>query len=319
MEGLLKELAPGSIPSTLPTTSGSLTPKWEDVGTSRGDADKEMAQVWEQTQLFDQQLNNSKIGRPEKSELNTVKKPVQGGAGEGKRDANGFINCTSCNTVHQTTQEFVVHCRSSKHIENSIWAEKLATGGSADLKNTLGWGGFGSTISGEDGPVVPGSTWEHELRPSKDPAPLSPLDSVIGQGARSRADTPEFRRTGDKLEDEVSNLRAELEKERAAKAKAVAEVERERAGKRMLEKQSLIVENTLKAEEAKAREFKEMMERLSERLKRQEFEAKSGMVDSSSVSAIASEVEKAKVKDLEENLAAEVAKNEANAKVIKKL
>merc|ERR1719397_1401775 len=101
-------------------------------------------------------------------------------------------------------------------------------------------------------------------------------------------------------------------------AKAVAEVERERAGKRMLEKQSLIVENTLKAEEAKAREFKEMMERLSERLKRQEFEAKSGMVDSS-VSAMASEVEKAKMKDLEESLAAETAKNEANAKVIKKL
>ena len=93
------------------------------------------------------------------------------------------------------------------------------------MKNTLGWGGFGST-SREDGPVVPGSTWEHELRPSKDPAPLSPLDSVIGQvnhlksspvikmsaseikrylikGVRSRADTPESRRTGDKLEDEV--------------------------------------------------------------------------------------------------------------------
>ena len=61
-----------------------------------------------------------------------------------------------------------------------------------------------------------------------------------------------------------------------------------------------------------------MMERLSEKLKRQEFEAKSGMVDSS-VSAVASEVERAKVKDLEESLAAEVAKNEAHAKVIKKL
>ena len=48
------------------------------------------------------------------------------------------------------------------------------------MKNTLGWGGFGSN-SREDGSVVPGSTWEHELRPSKDPAPLSPLDSVIGQ------------------------------------------------------------------------------------------------------------------------------------------
>ena len=31
------------------------------------------------------------------------------------------------------------------------------------------------------------------------------------------------------------------------------QVERERAGKRMLEKQSLIVENTLKAEEAKVK------------------------------------------------------------------
>merc|ERR1719507_2089403 len=314
LEGLLKELAPSSTSSTLPTTPGSLTPKWEDVGSSRGDSDKEMAQVWEQTRLFDQQLNNSKLDKSEKS---TVTKPVQGGR-EGKRDANGFINCTSCKTVHQTTQEFVVHCRSSKHIENSIWAEKLATGGSADLKNTLGWGGFGATGREDHGAAVPGSTWEHELRPSKDPAPLSPLDSVIGQGGRSRADTPESRRTSEKLEDEVSNLRAELEKERAAKAKAVAEVERERAGKRMLEKQSLIVENTLKAEEAKAREFKEMMERLSEKLKRQEFEAKSGIVDSS-VSAVASEVERAKVRDLEESLAAEVAKNEAHAKVIKKL
>merc|ERR1719209_1347532 len=44
VEGLLKELAPSSTSSTLPTTSGSLTPKWEDVSSSRGDADKEMAQ-----------------------------------------------------------------------------------------------------------------------------------------------------------------------------------------------------------------------------------------------------------------------------------
>merc|ERR1719228_3276839 len=39
----------------------------------------------------------------------------------------------------------------------------------------------------------------------------------------------------------------------------------------------------------------------------------------SSVSAVANEVERAKVKDLEETLAAEVAKNEAHGKVIKKL
>ena len=67
--------------------------------------------------------------------------------------------------------------RSSKHIENSIWAEKLA-GGSADLKNTLGWGGL---ASGEEAIVPPGSTWQHELRPSKEPAALRTLDSVIGQ------------------------------------------------------------------------------------------------------------------------------------------
>ena len=88
------------------------------------------AQVWEQTQLFDQQLNNSKLDRPEKSELSAATKPVvsclqifwhlimvinpQQGGREGKRDANGFINCTSCKTVHQTTQEFVVHCRSAE-------------------------------------------------------------------------------------------------------------------------------------------------------------------------------------------------------------
>ena len=49
------------------------------------------------------------------------------------------------------------------------------------MKNTLGWGGFGATGREDHGAAVPGSTWEHELRPSKDPAPLSPLDSVIGQ------------------------------------------------------------------------------------------------------------------------------------------
>ena len=67
--------------------------------------------------------------------------------------------------------------RSSKHIENSIWAEKLA-GGSADLKNTLGWGGL---ASGEEAIVPPGSTWQNELRPSKEPGALRTLDSVIGQ------------------------------------------------------------------------------------------------------------------------------------------
>ena len=110
--------------------------------------------------------------------------------------------------------------RSSKHIENSIWAEKLA-GGSADLKNTLGWGGL---ASGEEAIVPPGSTWQHELRPSKEPGALRTLDSVIGQvgerpvlnsnnqsefkGERitgsSRADTPEAKKASDKLEDEVT-------------------------------------------------------------------------------------------------------------------
>merc|ERR1719278_1192523 len=203
MEGLLKDLVQSTTPSsTLPTTPGSLTPKWEDVPSTKGDADKEMAQVWEQTQLFEQQLGNNC-----KQEQKLTSKAAQGG--EGKRDANGFIKCTSCKTVHQTTQEFVVHFRSSKHIENSIWAEKLA-GGSSDLTNTLGWGGFGNR---EDGSMSV-STWEHELRPSKDPASLSPLDSVVGQGVRSRAETPESRKAGDKVEDEVSSLRAELEKER---------------------------------------------------------------------------------------------------------
>ena len=67
----------------------------------------------------------------------------------------------------------------------------------------------------------------------------------------------------------VLKLRAELEKERAAKTKALAEVpvsspssyseynwnqvEREKAGKRLVEKQSLIVENTLKAEKEKVK------------------------------------------------------------------
>ena len=95
------------------------------------------------------------------------------------------LSCPSQQTLHSfcatNITEHFKNTRSSKHIENSIWAEKLATGGSADLKNTLGWGGFGATGREDHGAAVPGSTWEHELRPSKDPAPLSPLDSVIGQ------------------------------------------------------------------------------------------------------------------------------------------
>ena len=72
------------------------------------------------------------------------------------------------------------------------------------MKNTLGWGGFGSTSREDHVSMVPGSTWEHELRPTKDPALLSPLDSVMSQGGRSRADTPESKKQSDKLEDEVS-------------------------------------------------------------------------------------------------------------------
>ena len=49
------------------------------------------------------------------------------------------------------------------------------------MKNTLGWGGFGSTSREDHVSMVPGSTWEHELRPSKDPAPVSPLESVMSQ------------------------------------------------------------------------------------------------------------------------------------------
>merc|ERR1719447_9346 len=296
MDGLLKDLVQSTTPSsTLPTTPGSLTPKWEDVPSTKGDADKEMAQVWEQTQLFEQELGNNC-----KQEQKSTSKAA---GGEGKRDANGFINCTSCKTVHQTTQEFVVHCRSSKHIENSIWAEKLA-GGSADLKNTLGWGGL---ASGEEAIVPPVSTWQHELRPSQEPGSLRTLDSVIGQGERitgsSRADTPEAKKTSNKLEDEVLKLRAELEKERAAKRRALAEVERENAGKRLVEKQSLIVENTLKAEKEKANEFKTTIEKLSEKLKEQESEAKSGKKGDMSMN------EGERFKDLEEKLAAEVAKS----------
>ena len=62
-----------------------------------------------------------------------------------------------------------------------------------------------------------------------------------------------------------------------------------------------------------ANEFKMTMEKLSEKLKEQESEAKSGKRGEMAMG------EGERFKDLEEKLAAEVAKNEANSKVIKKL
>ena len=173
----------------------------------------DIVKVWEQTQLFDQQLNNPKMVRPDHSELKTNTKvgfpkikenqpylslPLnwinlcQSSAGRkrGKARRQWFHQlhklqdcpsnhpgvCGSLQVLFPLISLTFIIIRSSKHIENSIWAEKLA-GGSSDLTNTLGWGGFGNR---EDGSMSV-STWEHELRPSKDPASLSPLDSVVGQ------------------------------------------------------------------------------------------------------------------------------------------
>merc|ERR1712226_805402 len=119
-------------------------------------------------------------------------------------------------------------------------------------------------------------------------------------------------------DDETANLKKELEKERSAKAKALAEVAALQSGKRLIEKQSLIVENTLKAEEVKVKEFKTLSENLSEKLKKLEFVNRSSLTGMDTNTTI-SQVDKLKVIELEEALAAEVAKNEAHTKAIKKL
>ena len=276
-----------------------------------GDADREMAAMWEQTQFFEQSQGQPAVAAPRPPEL--AAEP-QGGR-DGKRDTNGFIHCNSCRTVHSNTQEFVTHCRSDAHLENSRWAEKLESS-SLGSDMASGW----QTFSGGEAALWEGARGRRSVA-------LAPLDQQL-KGPRpgpvgSRSETPELRRSNTEpgASDETARLRQELEKERALRQKVQGEVAALQSGKRLLQQQSLIVENTLKAEEARSKEYKVLSEKLSEKLRscQFEFEAKSGSAEPHGHDSMASEVDRLKIKELEETLAAEISKNETSTKVIKKL
>ena len=276
-----------------------------------GDADREMAAMWEQTQFFDQSQGQPAVAAPRPPEPLA---PEQQGGRDGKRDTNGFIHCNSCRTVHSNTQEFVTHCRSDAHLENSRWAEKLESS-SLGSDMASGW----QTFSGGEAALWEGARGRRSVA-------LAPLDQQQAKGPRpgpvgSRSETPELRRSNTEPGDETARLRQELEKERALRQKVQGEVAALQSGKRLLQQQSLIVENTLKAEEARSKEYKVLSEKLSEKLRscQFEFEAKSGSAEPHGHDSMASEVDRLKIKELEETLAAEVSKNETSTKVIKKL
>ena len=281
-------LQEGLIQGSGSATPGSQTPKWEEVGTSK-DADKEMDAMWRQTQYFDMGMGPLKPPEEERTSPSS----------DGKRDTNGFIHCTVCETVHTTTGDFVRHCRSDKHRDNSVWAEKLGQPEALGGQIVGGWETWGR--EGRGG----GSPWESGLQDYK----------TISKPS-SRSNTPG-------AEEEVVRLKQELEREKTARVKAEKEVVSLESGKKMLQKQSLIVENTLKAEESKVAEYKGLSERLSERLRRQEFEAKFGTSNNDSTKTeagnMASEVDRMRIHELETQLATEVNKSEGNRKVIQKL
>ena len=81
------------------------TPNWSDFSCrSPNNPDKEMDDLFEQTKQFERELN---FLTPDKDET---------------RDSNGFYNCNSCKTVHESLDDYDNHLRSEKH----IWADRLA-------------------------------------------------------------------------------------------------------------------------------------------------------------------------------------------------
>jgi len=120
--------------------SPSDTPKWSDVSPSPStiNLDKEMNLLWEQTKDFEIEMNYVKNTKDATlhSDLHS--------ASDGKRDKNGFIHCSSCNTVHTSLTNFTEHCSTMMHKNNAMWAHKLET---VDIRADIagGWECLGDT------------------------------------------------------------------------------------------------------------------------------------------------------------------------------
>jgi len=359
--------------------SPSETPKWSASPTKSPilNPDKEMNILWEQTRGFERELNSVKAESiPKMSEVE------QGGSSDGKRDKNGFIHCSSCSTVHTSTSDFTKHCNSAKHRDNAVWARKLE---SADIKADLtgGWEKFGkvvdsweervdmseSSFNGSESNLLgdflsnpppvqrsrsPASAFEEVKRRalSRDVDAKSAINEVKKQvmskkksKTNSRTSTPDF-------SVELEDLRKELQAEREAKEKALAEngvlkkeiiAENEarkrtleelqilRNAKKNIEKQAVIVENTLKFETSEKLKFERLLKESEETIKRKEDEitilreekekheaaAASALLEVKETDCDIQSVVN-ELKETKELLSQEQQKNEANSKLIKK-
>ena len=131
-----------------------------------------MDNMWEQTQIFDLELKSLKplveVAEPE-ADREGWWLPAKASR-DGKRDTNGYIQCGYCKTVHSNTAEFVRHCQSSKHMENSIWAEKLEND-SLSTDMAAGWELFGQSKDSD-------GCWDGLGQFRKDTS-TSPLDGQV--------------------------------------------------------------------------------------------------------------------------------------------
>jgi len=306
------------------------TPKWSSTPPKSPflNPDKEMNILWEQTKGFEVELNSFKEEANQK-----VIKEDQEVSSDGKRDKNGFIHCSSCSTVHTSTSDFTMHCSSEQHRNNAVWARKLENAEKADLAS--GWESFGkvvdsweeradmseSSYNGSESnrankkdsstPAIdlhqlgksPASAFEEVKRRAlsrKDSDLQNALNEVKKQviskkkGKNSRAGTPD-------LSIEIENLRKELEAEKNAKERALAENEvlkkeiiaeneaRKRTleelqilrnSKKNIEKQAVIVENTLKMESSEKLKFKKLLENSEAMIKKSDEEMR-GLLENS--------------------------------------
>jgi len=304
------------------------TPKWSSSPPKSPflNPDKEMNILWEQTKGFEAELNSFK----EEANQKVTKEEI---SSDGKRDKNGFIHCSSCSTVHSSTSDFTMHCNSDQHRNNAVWARKLENAEKADLAS--GWESFGkvvdsweeradmseSSFNGSESnrankkdsstPVIdqqelgksPASAFEEVKRRAlsrKDSDLQNALNEVKKQviskkkGKSSRAGTPD-------LSIEIENLRKELEAEKEAKERAIAEntvlkkeiiAENEarkrtleelqilRNSKKNIEKQAVIVENTLKVESSEKLKFKKLLENSEAMIKKSDEEMR-GLLENS--------------------------------------
>merc|ERR1712179_298627 len=217
------------------------------------------------------------------------------------------------------TSDFTMHCSSEQHRNNAVWARKLENAEKADLasgwesfgKVVDSWeeradmsessynGSESNRANKKDSSTdlhqlgkSPASAFEEVKRRAlsrKDSDLQNALNEVKKQviskkkGKNSRAGTPD-------LSIEIENLRKELEAEKNAKERTLAENEARkrtleelqilRNSKKNIEKQAVIVENTLKMESSEKLKFKKLLENSEAMIKKSDEEMR-GLLENS--------------------------------------